>query len=1039
MIQLFLALFIAPLLLVYRNRVEQPRHAARQQEGQRKEEGRVSVAEDVEDEHDEHERRVDDGGVARPCGVRLGRFHAAAGLVMCLLIYLGGSPVSAQVRIFSGEPPSDVCSGPLCDAPAPTCSDGVQNGDETGVDCGGSCDACPAAATYTVATLAEMQAIEGLAAGDTVLVTDAEKGGTFRVTESGCASDGATCYVPESARGSNTTGSLSTGVISDLLPPYALPHDDLVFGSVTLAAVGGSPAVSVTDAFLHGLGYQPLGRSQRDAVLDHAAGKISSGYGSGNGLIPLLTSGGVTNWTASYEYATGPLRLERQGVTDYVCVAWFEDSVPTDNSIAIDAVTGKPAGLDYSAIAASHNNVEWGDWAIHLAIKKHDAEGGRWYVRLGGYGYMGAMMAVDSVSLSGRKCDGSAGWLHIVGGNEQWASQQAGYTIDPTTDYGRRDLLGYQFHIPAFVADSARGFGFEEWRVDGAWPSATGWKSATSLGDFQNSPLGDFVNADTHGGRYIFPGDTVLVEGDMVLRGMVGNGLLAVANTSDDNHRVWDFEPDATVTCEDQRYTNNHCWYEIGFDRVGRIVSRGNDGSMILSDGAVGVYDVVLDAEEQAPTPSPTLTHKSHLLQFRGGAAGMAVVIDSLAIDISARGDITSLATGVQANLALGAGFVRFGTATGSNFLFTGQNTGPVESLVVGPASAADSLVLYGHPGSTLTILNLGTPVPDYTHVRHLVATTEGGTGGTSVPFVLSSGSWLYGLVSEPAYAHLEDVEIRIPAYAPLSTNVRPWTPGLDVYYDDVRFPDGFVTNNVLTFLAGAGVRTVSSLAYPEGWRRLRVFVEDAEWEIPTDPDSTHFDFLAYRFRNVTTPTGGASEVTGTYTATGGESGSVAVNTALFWEPQEVIVGGTASAKVTGWTASGGTDATITFALSSALTAGETITYDARVTSDEYWDMRRPWPTGRDTTSVTAGGTVVYDLAGEWVRRDYAGSVDGAATLTNQAPGVYDEARCTAELTGPAEITVTGVSAGTCFVFPVARDQLGTESATVLVVDVEAP
>jgi hypothetical protein len=29
------------------------------------------------------------------------------------------------------------------DAPAPTCSDGIQNGDETGVDCGGSCDACP--------------------------------------------------------------------------------------------------------------------------------------------------------------------------------------------------------------------------------------------------------------------------------------------------------------------------------------------------------------------------------------------------------------------------------------------------------------------------------------------------------------------------------------------------------------------------------------------------------------------------------------------------------------------------------------------------------------------------------------------------------------------------------------------------------------------------------------------------------------------------------------------------------------------------------
>lgn len=34
--------------------------------------------------------------------------------------------------LLSGSPPA-----------APTCSDGIQNGDETGVDCGGSCPACP--------------------------------------------------------------------------------------------------------------------------------------------------------------------------------------------------------------------------------------------------------------------------------------------------------------------------------------------------------------------------------------------------------------------------------------------------------------------------------------------------------------------------------------------------------------------------------------------------------------------------------------------------------------------------------------------------------------------------------------------------------------------------------------------------------------------------------------------------------------------------------------------------------------------------------
>ena len=37
-------------------------------------------------------------------------------------------------------------NGPGCDGGTPTCNDGVQNGDETGVDCGGSCAPCAAMA-----------------------------------------------------------------------------------------------------------------------------------------------------------------------------------------------------------------------------------------------------------------------------------------------------------------------------------------------------------------------------------------------------------------------------------------------------------------------------------------------------------------------------------------------------------------------------------------------------------------------------------------------------------------------------------------------------------------------------------------------------------------------------------------------------------------------------------------------------------------------------------------------------------------------------
>jgi hypothetical protein len=38
------------------------------------------------------------------------------------------------------------CGGSACPA-CPTCDDGIQNGDETGIDCGGSCDPCPGGST----------------------------------------------------------------------------------------------------------------------------------------------------------------------------------------------------------------------------------------------------------------------------------------------------------------------------------------------------------------------------------------------------------------------------------------------------------------------------------------------------------------------------------------------------------------------------------------------------------------------------------------------------------------------------------------------------------------------------------------------------------------------------------------------------------------------------------------------------------------------------------------------------------------------------
>ena len=53
----------------------------------------------------------------------------------------GGAYASIKGAYITGEE----CIGYDCEGtnpPSPTCSDGIQNGDETGVDCGGSCPAC---------------------------------------------------------------------------------------------------------------------------------------------------------------------------------------------------------------------------------------------------------------------------------------------------------------------------------------------------------------------------------------------------------------------------------------------------------------------------------------------------------------------------------------------------------------------------------------------------------------------------------------------------------------------------------------------------------------------------------------------------------------------------------------------------------------------------------------------------------------------------------------------------------------------------------
>ncbi len=62
----------------------------------------------------------------------------------CMNLFTAGQKARMQALFASGGARASILNSAACGTPAePTCTDGVQNGNETGVDCGGDCAACP--------------------------------------------------------------------------------------------------------------------------------------------------------------------------------------------------------------------------------------------------------------------------------------------------------------------------------------------------------------------------------------------------------------------------------------------------------------------------------------------------------------------------------------------------------------------------------------------------------------------------------------------------------------------------------------------------------------------------------------------------------------------------------------------------------------------------------------------------------------------------------------------------------------------------------
>jgi hypothetical protein len=110
---------------------------------------------------------------------------------------------------------SAFCDGGVCAAPAPTCSDALKNGSETDVDCGGIvCVACSNGKTCSVnADCSSGNCSGGVCAAPLPTCTDAVKNGTETDVDCGgsCAADcanGKTCAVNADCLSSNCSGGV---------------------------------------------------------------------------------------------------------------------------------------------------------------------------------------------------------------------------------------------------------------------------------------------------------------------------------------------------------------------------------------------------------------------------------------------------------------------------------------------------------------------------------------------------------------------------------------------------------------------------------------------------------------------------------------------------------------------------------------------------------------------------------------------------------------------------------------------------------------
>lgn len=172
----------------------------------------------------------------------------------CMNLYTSGQKTRMRALFEPGGSRASLLASNGCGngAPAPTCNDGIQNGNETGVDCGGSCPACPCNGTSVSLTLV----FDNYPEETSWVIRDANNasvasGGTY-----GAQADGSTLVIPLCLADGCYTLTVSDTYGDGMCCAYGNGSYNLSGPNGTIAS-GGQFASSVSHNFCVGAEPEP--------------------------------------------------------------------------------------------------------------------------------------------------------------------------------------------------------------------------------------------------------------------------------------------------------------------------------------------------------------------------------------------------------------------------------------------------------------------------------------------------------------------------------------------------------------------------------------------------------------------------------------------------------------------------------------------------------------------------------------------------------------------------------------------------------------